>query len=195
MKVIFATNNNGKLREVRDIFSSTEIEILSLKDIGFNQDIEETGSTFEENAFIKADTISREYNLPVIADDSGLQVEQLDGRPGVYSARYAGENVTYEDNNLKLHEELKSYAQPHFAQFLCCAVYVDNTNRIAVTGVLNGEIIMELKGVNGFGYDPVFIPEGFENTLAEMVLENKNKISHRAKAFAELKNRMDKLIF
>lgn len=101
MKIIFATGNKGKLREVKNIFSSSEFEVISLSDIGFTEEIEETGSTFEENAYIKAETIFKKYKIPVIADDSGLAVEQLNNRPGVYSARYAGESATYADNNKK----------------------------------------------------------------------------------------------
>ena len=148
----------GKLKEVRSIFSDTNLEIISLKEIGFNEDIEETGSTFEENAFIKADTIFKKYNLPVIADDSGLMVDQLNGEPGVYSARYAGENATYRDNNLKLISELENFPKPHFAKFVCCAVYVDRNKRESVFGELPGEIIKEFRGTNGFGFDPIFKP-------------------------------------
>jgi XTP/dITP diphosphohydrolase len=185
-KVIFATNNLGKLKEVKSIFSDTNFEIISLKEIGFNKDIEETGSTFEENAFIKADTIFEKYNLPVIADDSGLMVDQLKGEPGVYSARYAGENATYQDNNLKLISELENFPKPHYAKFVCSAVYVDRSKRKSVLGELTGEIIKEFRGTNGFGFDPIFKPNGYDLTLAEMALEEKNKISHRAKAFNKL---------
>ncbi len=189
-KVIFATNNLGKLKEVKSIFSDTNLEIISLKEIGFNEDIEETGSTFEENAFIKADTIFKEYNLPVIADDSGLKVDQLNGEPGVYSARYAGENVTYRDNNLKLISELENFTPPHYAKFVCCAVYVDGEKRESVMGELPGEIIKEFRGENGFGFDPIFVPKDTKLTLAEMGLYEKNKISHRAKAFTKLHERL-----
>jgi XTP/dITP diphosphohydrolase len=194
MKVIFATNNQGKLKEVRNIFEGTNFEIISLKDIGFTEEIEETGTTFEDNAFIKADTIFNKFNVPVIADDSGLAVDQLEGRPGVYSARYAGENATYEDNNLKLLEELKDFSQPHKAQFLCCAVFVDQKHKISVRGELTGEIMKEFKGDNGFGFDPIFKPDEFELSLAQMRLEEKNEISHRAKAFKNLKAEINKII-
>jgi XTP/dITP diphosphohydrolase len=194
MKVIFATNNQGKLKEVRNIFEGTNFEIVSLKDIGFTEEIEETGTTFEDNAFIKADTIFNKFNVPVIADDSGLAVDQLEGRPGVYSARFAGKNATYEDNNLKLLEELKDFSQPHKAQFLCCAVFVDQKNRISVLGKLPGEIMREFKGDNGFGFDPIFKPDNAELSLAQIRLEEKNKISHRAKAFNNLKEEINKII-
>lgn len=183
MKIIFATGNKGKLREVKNIFSSSEFEVISLSDIGFTEEIEETGSTFEENAYIKAETIFKKYKIPVIADDSGLAVEQLNNRPGVYSARYAGESATYADNNKKLLKELSSFETPHKAQFLCCAVFVNEKNKMSVLGKLNGEIINESKGENGFGYDPIFKPINSDVTLAEMSLDDKNKISHRAMAF------------
>ena len=184
--MIFATNNLGKLKEVKSIFSDTNFEIVSLKEMGFIEDIEETGNTFDENAFIKANTIFNKFKLPVIADDSGLMVDQLDGAPGVYSARYAGENVTYLDNNLKLISELEIFETPHYAKFVCCAVYVDGERKESVFGELHGEIIKEFRGANGFGFDPIFKPKGYDLTLAEMALEEKNKISHRAKAFKKL---------
>lgn len=194
MKIIFATRNKGKLKEVQKIFGNEKFEIISLSELGFNDEIEETGTTFEENAFIKADTIFKKFKLPVIADDSGLAVDQLDGQPGIYSARYAGENATYEDNNKKLLKELENFTQPHYAKFVCCAVFVDEQNRITVNGDLKGEIITEFRGVNGFGFDPIFKPESYNITLAEMPLEEKNKISHRAKAFNLLKSKIEEII-
>ena len=190
MKIIFATGNKGKLKEVRNIFSDTKFEIISFDEIEFTDEIIEDGNTFEENAFIKADTIFKKFNIPVIADDSGLSVVQLNGEPGIYSARYAGEKATYLDNNLKLISELKNYPEPHSAKFVCCAVFVDGTNRISVLGELPGKIIKEFKGEHGFGFDPIFVPDGFNFTLAELGLEEKNKISHRAKAFSELKEKL-----
>jgi XTP/dITP diphosphohydrolase len=194
MDLIFATNNNGKLKEVKNIFHDTKFNILSLADIGFKEDIEETATTFEGNAFIKADTIFEKYSIPVIADDSGLIVEQLNGEPGVYSARYAGNNVTYTDNNNKILKNLEYFPQPHLAKFLCCAVFVNGKKRFSVIGELPGQIINEFKGEHGFGYDPIFIPKGFEVTLAEMKLELKNKISHRAIAFQKLREELEALI-
>ncbi len=190
MKIIFATGNKGKLKEVKKIFNNTDFEIISLAELGFTEEIEETGNTFEQNAFIKAETIYEKYKMPVIADDSGLMVEQLNGQPGVYSARYAGENATYEDNNKKLLSELNKFPQPHLAKFVCCAVFVNEETRFSVTGELEGEIIKEYKGNNGFGFDPIFKPLEFEQTLAEMGIIEKNKISHRAKAFEKLKQKM-----
>jgi len=190
MKIIFATGNNGKVIEVKKLFENTNYEIISLKDIGDNTEIVEDADTFEGNALIKAKTVYKEYKIPVIADDSGLMVKQLNGDPGVFSARYAGENCTYEDNNNKLLAELKNLPEPHLAKFVCAAVYYDGKNTHSVFGEFNGEIIKEKKGDKGFGYDPVFRPQGFDLTLAEMDVEEKNKISHRAIAFEKLKKIM-----
>ena len=191
--IIFATGNEGKLREVKKIFADTGYNIISIKDLDGVPEIIEDGETFEDNAFIKADTLYNLFKIPTIADDSGLAVDQLDGRPGVYSARYAGENCTYEDNNKKLIGELSEFDAPHPAQFICCAVYVDQNSRKAVEGVLKGNIINEFRGQNGFGYDPVFIPENFDKTLAEISLEEKNSISHRGKALSALKGVLHEL--
>lgn len=195
MELIFASHNKGKLKEVKAIFKSTNFIIKSLDEIGFNEEIEETGSTFEENALIKARKIFSILNKPVIADDSGLMVEQLNGEPGIYSARFAGENCTYEDNNKKLLKILKSFPEPHYAKFVCCAAYIDSSNEIIEYGYLEGKIINEQKGKNGFGYDPIFQPlePNYEKTLAELSPEEKNKISHRSKSFGKLKNHLLKL--
>ncbi|MBK7106138.1 MAG: RdgB/HAM1 family non-canonical purine NTP pyrophosphatase [Ignavibacteriae bacterium] len=193
MKIIFATGNKGKLIEVRNIFSDTKFEIISMEEIGFAEEIIEDGKTFEENSFIKADKIFSGFKIPVIADDSGLAVDQLNGEPGIFSARYAGEDVSYYDNNIKLLNELKNFPEPHLAKFLCSAVYVDEKNRISVLGDLPGKIINEFKGEHGFGYDPIFQPDGFDLTLAQMNLEDKNRISHRAKAFNLLKKKIEEV--
>lgn len=186
MKIIFASQNTGKVREVKSIFENSNFEIISLYDLGNNIEIDETGSTFSENAVIKAKKIYDYYKEPVIADDSGLIVEQLDGRPGVYSARYAGENCTFEDNNIKVINELKEFPEPHRAKFVCTAVFYDGKNIIETVGELKGKIIKEQRGNNGFGYDPIFVPDGYDKTIAELSLEEKNKISHRAEAFNKL---------
>lgn len=190
MKIIFATQNKGKAAEVKAIFANSPIEIISLYDLGNNIDIEEHGTTFRENAFIKAKAVYDIYQEPVVADDSGLSIEQLNGRPGVYSARYSGENCTYEDNNLKVIEELKDFPEPHFAKFISYAVYYDGKNEIEAIGELPGKIIKEQRGTNGFGYDPIFIPDGYEKTISELDFDLKNRISHRAKSFAVLKKKL-----
>ncbi len=190
MKIIFATQNKGKAAEVKAIFANSPIEIISLYDLGNNIDIEEHGTTFRENAFIKAKAVYDIYQEPVVADDSGLSIEQLNGRPGVYSARYSGENCTYEDNNLKVIEELKDFPEPHFAKFISYAVYYDGKNEIEAIGELPGKIIKEQRGTNGFGYDPIFIPDGYEKTISELDFDLKNRISHRAKSFTVLKKKL-----
>lgn len=190
MKIIFATGNEGKLREVRKLFEDFDVEILSLKDLKDTTEIIEDADTFEGNSLIKVETIFGKYGIPCIGDDSGLIVEQLNGMPGVHSARYAGENCNYEDNNLKLLHELKGYPEPHLARFICCAGYYDGRTKITAEGELRGKIINEFRGSNGFGYDPLFVPEGYSITLAEMSPEEKNKISHRARAFQKLKREL-----
>lgn len=192
MKVLFASKNKGKIREVKKILGDAGIEVSSLEDYGNVPDVVEDEETFIENAKKKAREIYDILQIPVIADDSGLAVDQLDGRPGVYSARYAGENATDMENNLRLISELKRFPAPHKARFISAAVYYNGNDYIYASGELNGEIILEPRGHNGFGYDPLFIPEGSKNTLAEFSLEEKNNISHRAKAFRELKMKLIK---
>ena len=170
-KLIFASGNKGKIKEVKALFEGSEYEVVSLYDLGNPVDIEETGKTFYENSLIKAKAIYDIYKLPVIADDSGLEVEQLNGEPGVYSARYAFEGCTYEDNNNKLLSELKALSEPHRGAFVCCAVYYDGVKDISEIGKLPGRIVMERNGDKGFGYDPIFVPDGFTVTLAQLELE------------------------
>jgi XTP/dITP diphosphohydrolase len=190
LKVLFASKNNGKVREVKKILGEAGIEVISLADFEDAPDVIEDRETFLDNAMKKAREIYDKFHIPVIADDSGLAVDQLDGRPGVYSARYAGENATDNDNNEKLISELKGFPSPHKAKFISVAVYYNGSNYIAASGELKGELILQPRGHNGFGYDPLFIPDGYKNTLAEFSLENKNSISHRAKAFRELKRKI-----
>lgn len=195
MKLLFATTNMGKLKEVRKVFSETAFTILSLADFPNIPEIIEDGATFAENAKIKAKIVYDLFNVPTIADDSGLSVDQLNGEPGVFSARYAGENATDELNNKLLLEKLSHFPEPHLAEFICSAVYYNSKNFILAEDVMEGKIIHEPRGINGFGYDPLFIAEGFSITNGELSLEEKNKISHRAKAFNRLKkNLLEKLL-
>lgn len=186
-EIIFASKNKGKIEEVKKILEDEDFLIHSLLDYEDSPDIDETGSTFEENAKLKAKAVYDLYKLPVLADDSGLMVEQLNGAPGVYSARYAGENVSYEENNKKLIKVLKSFPEPHKAKFVCTAVYFNGEKYIIAGGEINGIIISSPRGSNGFGYDPIFVPNDSSLTLAELSSEEKNIISHRAKAFNKLK--------
>ncbi len=186
MKLLFATTNKGKLKEVRKVFSETTFTILSLADFPNIPEIIEDGATFAENAKIKAETVYDLFNVPTLADDSGLSVEQLNGEPGVFSARYAGENATDELNNKLLLKKLSHFSEPHFAKFVCSSVFYDGENFILAEDVMEGKIIHEPRGENGFGYDPLFIAEGYSVTNGELSLDEKNKISHRAKAFNRL---------
>lgn len=157
--IIFASKNKGKIIEVSEILGEKEFKIVSLLGLDI-PDIIEDGSTFEENAKIKAQTVYDNFRVPVIADDSGILVEQLDGRPGVYSARYSGESATDKENNEKLLFELKNFPNPHKAKYVCVAVFYDGNKFISAFGEVQGEIIKDGKGTRGFGYDPFFVPVG-----------------------------------
>lgn len=191
-ELIFASSNKGKIKEVKEIFSNSDYNIISLLDLNFDKEIEETGVTFEENALIKAEEIFNIYKRPVISDDSGLSVEILNGSPGVYSKRFAGENSNDENNINKLLNELIKFNPPYKAKFICSAVYKDELKTEIAIGEFHGEITFYRKGNNGFGYDPIFIPNGYSKTLAELTNEEKNKISHRAIAFKNLKELITK---
>ncbi|OGU73045.1 MAG: non-canonical purine NTP pyrophosphatase, RdgB/HAM1 family [Ignavibacteria bacterium RBG_16_34_14] len=190
LQLILATKNSGKIKEVKNIFSNTGFEITSLLDLNSKLDIEENEETFEGNAIRKAEEVFIKYKIPVLADDSGIETEQLNGIPGVYSARYAGENATDEENNQKLLDELRKYPEPHAAKYVCCAVYYDGKNFITEFGEIKGKIIMYGRGTNGFGYDPLFVPDGYNKTMAELPPEVKNNISHRGQAFNKLKKKI-----
>ena len=185
-KIIFATKNYGKLKEVSHILGDKYFELLSLNDFNNAEKIVEDGNTFEENAIKKAKFVFEKFGIPVLADDSGLVVEQLNGEPGVYSARYAGENATDEENNKKLILKLLFLPQPHKAKFVCSAVFFDGKDLLKASGEIVGQVIHEPRGANGFGYDPLFVPDGYNKTTAELNFNEKNKISHRAKAFNSL---------
>ncbi len=185
--VVFASRNRGKIIEVSEILGKADIKVVSLLGLDYIPEIIESGSTFQENAKIKAQAIFNELKIPVIADDSGLAVEQLGGRPGVYSARYAGEKATDKENNQKLINELMNFPEPHHAKFICNAVYLNGRNFAVATGEIAGVIILSPRGNSGFGYDPLFIPDGYDVTMAELSSEVKNKISHRFIAFDKLK--------
>lgn len=186
-KIIFASKNEGKVKEVRHILNGINVEILSLNDVGYTDEIHESADTFEGNAKLKAEVIYNKFKLPTIADDSGIVALQLVNEPGVYSARYAGENATDEENNIKLRERLKSFPEPHKGKFICAAVYYFGADFIVAMGEIVGSIIKEPRGTNGFGYDPLFLPDGYDKTTAELPSEVKNKISHRFRAFNQLK--------
>ena len=180
-KFVFATNNAHKLEEVTAILGD-KIELLSMKDIHCHADIPETADTLEGNALLKARYIFENYNMDCFADDTGLEVEALNGAPGVYSARYAGgEGHDSEANMKKLLKELSGETNRK-AQFRTAICLIEGGEEHLFEGVVKGEIIEEKRGNSGFGYDPVFVPEGFSQTFAELGAEIKNQISHRARA-------------
>ena len=187
MKIVFATNNQHKLSEIRQILGG-RVEVLSLNDIGCNVDIPETGSTLEENALQKAQYVYDHYHIDCFADDTGLEVDALGGAPGVYSARYAGgEGHDSEANMTKLLNELGENNNRK-ARFRTVIALIQQGEVHEFEGIVNGQIIRERRGGEGFGYDPIFQPDGYDQTFAELGLDIKNQISHRARAtrkFAE----------
>lgn len=191
-KLVFATNNNNKLREVKAILKD-KIELLSLKDINCNVDIPETADTIPGNAKLKAEYVNANYNMNCFADDTGLEVEALDGAPGVYSARYAGEDKSSEANMQKLLHELDG-KENRKAQFKTVVALILDGKEYLFEGIIKGEIIKEKRGNAGFGYDPIFVPDGYDLTFAEMGDEVKNKISHRAIAINKLCEFLEKNI-
>ncbi|MDM8338752.1 non-canonical purine NTP diphosphatase [Mediterranea massiliensis] len=183
-KFVFATNNAHKLEEVKALLGD-KIELLSMKDIKCSADIPETETTLEGNALLKARYIYENYHINCFADDTGLEVEALNGAPGVYSARYAGEEHNSEANMKKLLHELEG-VENRKAQFRTIFALIIEGKEHLFEGIVKGEIIKQRKGNAGFGYDPIFVPEGYTQTFAEMGSEEKNKISHRAKAVGKL---------
>ena len=184
MKLVFATNNKHKLQEVRDILGN-RIEVLSLSDINCYDDIPETGTTLEENALIKARWVSEKYNCNCFADDTGLEVTALGGAPGVYSARYAGEECNSVANMEKLLQNLTEKTD-RSAQFRTVIALIINGEEILFDGVVKGSITTEKSGDSGFGYDPIFVPEGYNISFAQMGNKEKNSISHRFRATEKL---------
>lgn len=180
MKLVFATHNSNKLEEVKQLLPA-HIELLSLNDISCTEEIEETGSTLEENAYIKARYVKSQYGLNCFADDSGLEIDALDGDPGVISARYAGPHKDNEANICKVWDNLKNQLDKT-AQFRTVIAVCIDGQEWDCEGIVRGKLIHEKRGDRGFGYDPIFIPEGFEETFAQLGSEVKNKISHRARA-------------
>ncbi|WP_299624227.1 non-canonical purine NTP diphosphatase [uncultured Tenacibaculum sp.] len=191
MKLVFATNNLNKLREVQEMLPQS-IELLSLKDINCFEEIEETATTLEGNAKIKADHITNNYNYNCFADDTGLEVEALQGEPGVYSARYAGEPANAENNMNKLLQNLdnKDNRKAQFRTSICLNL---DGKQFLFDGICKGDILSEKKGEQGFGYDPIFQPEGYSLSFAEMNSADKNAISHRGLAIQKLVDFLKKL--
>lgn len=191
-KIIFATGNQDKMREIREILSDLDAEILSLKDAGIQADIVEDGTTFEENAEIKARAISEMTGEIVLADDSGLEIDYLNKEPGIYSARYMGEDTSYRIKNKNLIDRLEGVPdEQRTARFVCAiaAAFPDGTMK-TVRGVMEGRIGYEERGENGFGYDPIFFLPEYGMSSAEISREEKNRISHRGKALRMIKEEL-----
>lgn len=190
MQLVLATNNEDKIREMKNLLDDLPVTILTRDDFLEFPDVEETGTTLEENATLKARAIAEFCSLPALADDSGLEVDALDGAPGVYSSRYAGEDVTYEDNNRKLIKELEGIPdEKRSARFRCViAVCWDDDSTDIVEGTAEGYITEELSGDKGFGYDPVFYYPPEKRRFSEMTVDEKNRVSHRGKALMEARS-------
>ncbi|MFM2307134.1 MAG: RdgB/HAM1 family non-canonical purine pyrophosphatase [Bacteroidota bacterium] len=191
MKLIFATSNQHKLREIKSV-AFPGLEIVSLKDIGFTGELPETHETIEENSLEKAEYLSRMYNTPCFAEDTGLIIDALNGEPGVYSARYAGPDATFEDNVTKVLGKMEGQSNRK-ARFKTVITYYNAGKYVQFEGVTEGEILTERKGGEGFGYDPIFKPAGADKVYAEMSLEEKNSYSHRKKSFDLFANHLQKI--
>ena len=183
-KLVFATNNDHKLRELKEILSS-EFELLSLNDIGCDDDIPETGTTLEANAAQKSFYIWDKYGIDCFADDTGLEIEALGNEPGVYSARYAGEGRNASDNMVKVLEKMGNETNRN-ARFRCVISLIIGGKEKQFEGIVEGKILTEKHGEAGFGYDPIFMPHGFNQSFAEMSADDKNRISHRGRAVMKL---------
>lgn len=190
MDLIFASHNENKVNEIRAVFPE-DIRVLSLNDLNFHEEIEETGSTLEENSKIKAETIYRTTRKNVFADDTGLFVNALNGVPGVFSSRYAGTGNSL-DNMRKLLKVLENESdRSAYFKTQICLIYEGKTHFFS--GEIHGQIMKEIKGTQGFGYDPIFVPDGFSESFAEMNLEQKNNISHRYLAVEKLVKFIEKI--
>lgn len=192
MKLILASKNRHKIFEIKSILKNLNWEIITLSDLDPNFVIIEDGKTLEENAIKKAESVMDKFGFITLGEDTGLEVDILNGRPGIFSARYAGENASYEQNVKKLLAELKNVPlEKRMARFRCvCAVALPkqfNRKTEVFQGICEGHIIDEVRGDAGFGYDPIFIPKGYNKTFAEISSEEKNRISHRGKALQKVK--------
>ena len=188
MKIIIATHNKDKFKELHHGLSSLDVKLLSLYDFPQIKEIVEDGETLKDNALIKARTVYKITSLPTISDDTGLEVDALGGAPGVFTARYAGENCSYLDNVNKMLKEMKNVpANKRGATFKTVMAYVDDKVELTSEGIVQGTVTRTKKGVAGFGYDPIFYIPNLEKTFAEMKIEEKNLVSHRSRAIKALK--------
>lgn len=191
-KIIFATGNKGKIKEIQEILQDMDVEILTMKEAGINIDIEENGSTYEENALIKARAVSNYTDAIVMADDSGLEVDAMDKQPGVFSARFMGEDTSYRIKNAAIIKNLEGLeGQERSARFVCAiATVFPDKSEVTTRATVEGQIGFEEKGENGFGYDPIFYVPEFGKTTAELSPEEKNQVSHRGKALRLMKEEL-----
>ena len=191
-KIIFATGNEGKMKEVRMILEDLGLPVLSLKDAGITADVEENGTTFEENAQIKAKAIMEMTGALVLADDSGLEVDARDKEPGIYSARYMGHDTSYHIKNQNIIDRLEGkVGEERSARFVCAIAAAFPDGRVLITrGTMEGQIGYEEKGENGFGYDPIFYLPEYGCTTAQLSPEQKNEVSHRGKALCAIKRKL-----
>lgn len=194
-RIVFATGNAGKIREIQMILADMELEVVSMKEAGIRVDIEENGSTYEENALLKARAVAQFTDDIVMADDSGLEIDYLNREPGIYSARYLGEDTPYSVKNKSLIERLSGVPdEKRSARFVCAiAAVLPDSREITVRAAIEGRIGYEEKGDNGFGYDPIFYVPEFGKTTAELSEEEKNSVSHRGKALRLMKEELKKL--
>lgn len=194
-KIVFATSNEGKMREVRAILEDTGMEILSMKEAGIFVDVVEDGKTFEENAIIKAKAISKVTDAIVLADDSGLEIDYLNKEPGIYSARYMGEDTSYDIKNRNLIERLDGVPdEKRTARFVCAIAAALPDGKVLTTqGTIEGIIGYEIQGENGFGYDPIFYVPEYGCTTAQLSPEQKNEISHRGGALRKMKSKLGEI--
>lgn len=195
-RIIFATGNQGKMQEIRMILADLGVPVISMKEAGIAADIEENGTTFEENALIKAKSIMEMTGEIVLADDSGLEIDYLDGAPGIYSARFMGEETSYDIKNQALLEKLQGVPEEkRTARFVCSIACALPDGRILTSrGIMEGIIGYEIKGANGFGYDPIFYLPGYGCTSAEISPEQKNELSHRGKALRAMKEKLKEIL-
>ena len=193
-KIVFATGNAGKMREIREILADMDLEVVSMAEIGADAAIEENGNTFEENAMIKARAVAKVCGEIVLADDSGLEVDHLNKEPGIYSARYMGEDTPYSVKNANIIQRLEGVPQEErTARFVCAiAAVFPNGEEVVSCGEIEGRIGYEERGTNGFGYDPIFFVPEFGRTTAELSDEEKNSVSHRGRALRKMKDELRK---
>ena len=193
VKIILASHNNHKVAEIQELLSGTGIHVKSLSDMGYHKEIIEDGNTLQENALIKARTLYKKYDCPVIGEDTGLEIYALDMAPGVYTARYAGADKDPKKNMTRVLNELKDTTHRN-ARFRTAIALIWEGKEYLMEGIVEGKIAEEISGTGGFGYDPIFIPDGHKKTFGELPSATKQKISHRSRAINKLINKINQLM-